>query len=314
MCHLIRKLFLAVTVTVVLAATAWLVVRPATAAKPDKTDHPLVTPYAGSSLYSKDVKAFDAYRVFQGWDAKAKAYKTQTLEGRVSKLLYSNPKNRSALELYRNYQSALKQSGAKVLYECDQARKECVDGYVGARLRTEFGINGIDNKSGRLMFVKLEQDAQTAYLLLAVNDKYTDVHVVEMKAMQTGMAALNLQALTSELDSQGFVVVEGIYFDTDKTDLKPESDPAIEEVAKLLKERPELSLYVVGHTDSQGLLTHNLGLSEGRANAVVQRLVKRHAVAAQRLEGRGVGPLAPVASNAQESGRAKNRRVVLVQR
>jgi outer membrane protein OmpA-like peptidoglycan-associated protein len=138
--------------------------------------------------------------------------------------------------------------------------------------------------------------------------------VVEMKKMQTGMAALNLQVLTGDLDKQGFVVVEGIFFDTDKTDLKPASNPAIEEVAKLLKERPQLGLYVVGHTDSQGNLAHNLALSEGRANAVVQRLVKYHAVAPQRLDGRGVGPLAPVASNAHEDGRTKNRRVVLVQR
>jgi OOP family OmpA-OmpF porin len=295
-------------------AAALLIGFPALAAREAKTDHPLVTPYAGSSIYSKDVKAFDAYRVFQGWDAAAKAYKTQTLEGKVTKLLYSNPKDRSVLELYRNYESALKKDGVTVLYECDQTKMECVNGYVGSHLRTQFGINGIGNKSGRLMFAKLEQDAQTAYLLLAVGDKYTDVHVVEMKKMQTGMTALNLQVLTGELDKQGFVVVEGIFFDTDKTDLKPASNPAIEEVAKLLKERPQLGLYVVGHTDSQGSLAHNLALSQGRAHAVVQRLVKHHAVAPQRLEGRGVGPLAPVASNAQEDGRAKNRRVVLVQR
>jgi outer membrane protein OmpA-like peptidoglycan-associated protein len=306
MCPFIRN-------TLGVAAAFWIA-HPALAAREAKTDHPLVTPYAGSSIYSKDVKAFDAYRVFQGWDATAKAYKTQTLEGKVTKLLYTNPAGRSVLELYRNYESALKNGGVTVLYECDQANMECVDGYVGSHLRSQFGINGIGNKSGRLMFARLEQDAQTAYLLLAVGDKYTDVHVVEMKKMQTGMAALNLQALTGELDKQGFVVVEGIFFDTDKTDLKPASNPALEEVAKLLKERPQLSLYVVGHTDSQGSLAHNLALSEGRANAVVQRLVKNHAVAAQRLEGRGVGPLAPVASNVQEDGRAKNRRVVLVQR
>ncbi|MGP1684580.1 MAG: OmpA family protein [Giesbergeria sp.] len=287
---------------------------PVFAAKELKTDHPLVTPYAGSSIYSKDAKEFDTYRAFLGWDAAAKAYKTQTLEGKVTKLLYTNPQNRSQLELYRNYENALKQKGVAVLFECDQANKECVDGYIGAHLRTQFGINAIDNKSGRLMFARLEQDAQTAYLLLAVGDKFTDVHVIEMKKMQTHMAALNLQALSSELDKQGFVVAEGIYFDTDKTELKPESDPAIQEVAQLLKQRPELGLYVVGHTDTHGSLAHNIRLSEGRAHAVVQRLVKDHGIAAQRLEGRGVGPLAPVASNVEEEGRAKNRRVVLVQR
>ncbi|MCU7809609.1 MAG: OmpA family protein [Candidatus Thiodiazotropha sp. (ex Notomyrtea botanica)] len=107
--------------------------------------------------------------------------------------------------------------------------------------------------------------------------------------METGQVALNVNALTEDLDRQGYVVVEGIYFDTNKTDLKPESKPAIDEVAKLHNKRPTLKLYVVGHTNMQ-------------------------AITADRLEGRGVGPLAPVASNSQENGRSKNRRVVLVQR
>ncbi len=295
-------------------SAAILTALPAFAAREVKTDHPLVTPYAGSSLYSKEVKEFDSYRVFMGWDKTAKEYKTQDLEGKVTKILYKSPPNRSVLELWRNYEAALKKRGVTVLYECDQAKKECMDRYVGANLRRDFAISAIGNKDGRLMVARLEQDEQTAFLVLAVGESYTDVHVVEMKKMQTGMVALNLAALTSGIDKQGFVVVEGIYFDTDKAELKPESNPAIEEVAKLLKQRAELGFYVVGHTDTQGNLAHNMALSEARANAVVSRLVNEHGIAAQRLEGRGVGPLAPVASNAQEGGRAKNRRVVLVQR
>ena len=69
-----------------------------------------------------------------------------------------------------------------------------------------------------------------------------------------------------------------------------------------------------GHTDMQGSLSHNMALSAGRANAVVDTLVNEHGISSARLEGRGIGPLAPVASNTQEVGRGKNRRVVLVQR
>ena len=300
--------------TILTLSVAVLTAMPAFAAREVKTDHPLVSAYAGSSIYSKEVKEFDSYRVFMGWDKTTKEYKTQDLEGKVTKILYKNPPNRSVLELWRNYEAALKKSGVTVLFECDQAKKECMDRYVGAYLRRDFAINGIGNTDGHLMYARLDQGEQTAFLVLAVGANYTDVHVVEMKKMQTGMAALNLAALTSDIDKQGFVVVEGIYFDTDKAVLKAESNPAIEEVAKLLKQRTELGLYVVGHTDTQGNLAHNMALSEARANAVVNRLVKEHGIAAQRLEGRGVGPLAPVASNAQEGGRAKNRRVVLVQR
>lgn len=75
-----------------------------------------------------------------------------------------------------------------------------------------------------------------------------------------------------------------------------------------------LSVYVVGHTDSQGTFAHNRSLSENRANAVVDELSANYGVARSRLEGHGVGPLAPQASNNDDSGRAKNRRVVLVAR
>lgn len=289
-------------------------VQPVLSAKKVKTNHPLVTPYAGSRIYSKDVKQYDEYRVFKGWNKEAKKYITQVLEGKVTKILYKNPPERSILELYRNYQSALEKDGVTILYECNQANMECVDGHVGSQLRQQFGVHAIGNKSGRYMFAKLDLEEQTAYLALAVGKQSTDVHVIEMKKMETNKAALNLAALTEDLDKQGFVIIEGIYFDTDKSELKPESKPAMDEVAKLLKERPDLKLYVVGHTDMQGSLSHNMNLSEDRAKAVVARLVNEHGVEADRLEGRGVGPLSPVASNNKEGGRAKNRRVVLVER
>ena len=186
----------------------------------EKTDHPLVSPYEGSVIHSKDVKQYDEYTVFKGWDKEKKDFNTETLEGKVTKILYTNPAERSVLEIYRNYKQALETEGVEVLYECNQKNKECMDAYVGATLRNKFQIHGVYNESGRYMFARLEQEDQTAYLILSVGDKNTDVHIVEMKKMDTGKASLNLSMLTDGLDKQGFVVVEGIFFDTDKTILK----------------------------------------------------------------------------------------------
>jgi outer membrane protein OmpA-like peptidoglycan-associated protein len=108
------------------------------------------------------------------------------------------------------------------------------------------------------------------------------------------------------------VEVPGIFFDTGKSELKPESDSAVAEVAKLLKADPALKVYVVGHTDNVASLDLNLKLSQARAESVVHALVSKHEIAAARLTGRGVGPLTPVASNDNEEGRARNRRVELV--
>lgn len=296
-------------------AVSLIFISSAFAAKTQHTDHPLVSAYEGSKIKSKDVKRYDEYTVFKGWDKEAKDFVTETLEGKVTRILYVNPQDRSELELYRNYQAALDREGVEILFECNQAKNnECMDRYVGATLRQQFQIHGITNKAGRYLFSRLEQDEQVAYVVLSVGDRYTDVHVVEMKKMDTGKVTLNMAALADGLDRKGFVVVEGIYFDTDKTTVKPESAPALEQVALLLNERPELKVYVVGHTDMQGSLSHNMRLSEGRAEAVVKELVVRHGIDADRLAGHGVGPLAPQASNAGEDGRARNRRVVLVAR
>jgi outer membrane protein OmpA-like peptidoglycan-associated protein len=112
--------------------------------------------------------------------------------------------------------------------------------------------------------------------------------------------------------SDGHVALYGILFDTDKTDIKPESAATIAEIAKFLKQGAGVKLYVVGHTDNVGLYDYNMGLSQRRAAAVVTELTTKHGIPAARLKPAGSGPLAPVAPNETEEGRAKNRRVELV--
>jgi outer membrane protein OmpA-like peptidoglycan-associated protein len=82
----------------------------------------------------------------------------------------------------------------------------------------------------------------------------------------------------------------------------------------MLKMNGKLNLYVIGHTDMTGDLKHNLELSENRAKAVVDALVKDYGIAAKRLTGKGVGPLCPVTTNKTKEGKQLNRRVELVER
>jgi OOP family OmpA-OmpF porin len=120
-------------------------------------------------------------------------------------------------------------------------------------------------------------------------------------------------ALASEIAQTGHVAVYGIYFDTGKAELKPQSDPTLAEIGKLLAANAQLKLFVIGHTNNVGGLTANLVLSKQRADAVVAALVTRYHVATARLRASGMGPLAPVATNRTEEGRARNRRVELVE-
>ncbi len=287
----------------------------ALAAKKTHTDHSLIAAYEGSKIYSKKFKEFDEYELFKGFDNEKKEFITEYLEGKVTKILYTNPKERSELEIYRNYKQAIDKEGAEVIFECNQGRNlQCINRYVGANLRKRFGINGIGNKSGRYMINKLQNDQYNAYLIVAVGDKYTDIHIVEMKEIEMDKVVFNLESMTNDIEKQGFVVIEGLYFDSDKTELKSTSKDALDVTATLLKEKSDLSFLVVGHTDSKGELGYNMDLSKGRASAVMSALINNYDINAERLSAHGVGPLAPIASNAEASGMAKNRRVVLVQK
>jgi OOP family OmpA-OmpF porin len=138
------------------------------------------------------------------------------------------------------------------------------------------------------------------------------VDLVESAAMESKMVTVDASAMAKDIAATGHVALYGILFDTDKTDIKPESAATIAEIAKFLKQDPTVKLYVVGHTDNVGGYDYNVGLSQRRAAAVVQELARKHGVAAARLKPAGTGPLAPVAPNDKEDGRAKNRRVELV--
>lgn len=216
--------------------------------------------------------------------------------------------------MFRNYENAIKQAGAEILYTCNQDKLECAARYAGPIIQKYSDIHSISNLKGRYLLAKLEQDEQTAYVAIAVIQSSTTIHIIEVKKMDTGMVSLDAAALGKGLDERGYVIVEGIYFDTDKATLQAQSTTALEQMAELLKSRPALSVYVVGHTDSQGSFAHNLTLSQNRANAVVDELAASYDVPRARIEGHGVGPLAPQASNTNDSGRTKNRRVVLVAR
>lgn len=205
----------------------------------------------------------------------------------VNYYLNENAQAPSGLQIVRNYTNAIKKIGGKVLYEYE-------DG-------------GIENSISKLVKDKMEIWVQ---VMAGGNGMYT-VYIVEKEAMAQDIAA-DASSMASSIRETGRVALYGIYFDTGKSLLKPESLATLQEIAKLLKADPSLKLYVVGHTDNVGVFDANIKLSMERAAAVVNALVTQHSVSAASLKACGDGPTAPVASNENEEGRALNRRVELV--
>jgi OmpA-OmpF porin, OOP family len=134
--------------------------------------------------------------------------------------------------------------------------------------------------------------------------------VVERAAMAQSVGMLKADQMKKEIDAKGRVAVY-INFDTDKADIKAESQPVIDEIAKLLQGDGALKLSVEGHTDNTGTAARNQTLSGERAQSVLGAIVGK-GIAKERLSAKGFGQDKPLADNASDAGRAKNRRVELV--
>lgn len=244
-------------------------------------DHPLLTRLTDYWIQSCTLKQFDAYKFMVGKGKPAQ------VEGQYTNIRYQPPAGLatkpSTLQVLRNVENAVKQIGGTVV--ATDSSKETM------KL----------TKDDKELWVEVWADHTGQYILT----------IVEKAAMAQEIVA-SANAFADGLKTTGHIAVEGIYFETGKSVLKPESSAAIAEVAKLMKGNATLKLYVVGHTDNVGALEGNMKLSQDRAQSVVQALVKSNGLEAVRLKAYGSGPYSPVASNDTEEGRAKNRRVELV--
>ena len=101
--------------------------------------------------------------------------------------------------------------------------------------------------------------------------------IIEKQVMQQDVA-MDAAAMAGSIASTGSVAIYGIHFDPAKSELKPDSAPAIAEIAKLLKGSPALKVYVVGHTDMAGDPNANQMLSQMRAQSVINELITLHGI------------------------------------
>jgi outer membrane protein OmpA-like peptidoglycan-associated protein len=229
----------------------------------------------------------------------------------------------------RSYEAALTNAGFKILYRCSgigcadplpkskYVRSEGVQASALSNLimsRAGYHVAGV-YEDQRYVAAHLARPEGDVYVsMLALRSPMVQLDVIEVKAMHADLVTVNAATMAAEIAARGSVALYGIYFDTDKSDVKPESRPTLNEIATLLKQNAALELIVVGHTDNKGTIEYNLDLSQRRARAVVSALVTNFGIEGKRLDPRGVGFLAPVAPNTSEDGRAKNRRVQLIAR
>ena len=254
---------------------------------PGSKDYPGITRMPGMYIYGYSDMQFDSavFRVTQNGKKS-----DQTIEGRKVVIDYATIRGGaqiSKLQIIRNLQNAVRTAGGQVIDDSE-------------------GTNWHDTtlrftKGGKEVWVRIDSwingYAQT---------------VVEREVMKQDVT-VDATAMATSIADTGSVAIYGINFDTASSVIKPDSEPAITEITKLLTNNPALKVGIVGHTDMVGDATSNMRLSQARAQSVITDLVSKHGIAAARLVAFGAGPWAPLASNKTDDGRAKNRRVELVE-
>jgi OmpA-OmpF porin, OOP family len=249
--------------------------------KKGSKDHPLLTRMPNFFIADYKDTEFGSHK-FIGQDKKP-----VDIEGHMYYIQYSLNKGAAEpgeLKIRRNIQDALKKIGGNVVF---------------------------DDNFNKTSVIVLQKDGKETWVEVRSYNNLYRLTIVEKEIMKQEVVA-NAEKMNSDINSTGHVSIYGIYFDTGKSDIKPESDAAISEIAKLLKNNGALKLYVVGHTDNVGPFDSNMKLSQDRAAAVEKALTGKYGIAGTRLKAYGVSSLVPITSNNTEDGRAKNRRVELV--
>jgi OOP family OmpA-OmpF porin len=247
-------------------------------------DYPLFNRMPGYKIDSYEEKDFGVYDKFKNSDGKV-----TSVEGHYYYISYYIKKGEKAAsddQVIRNFINAVTKIGGKVIYE----KKDDV-------------------------YLNLVKDNKETWVRVRTKNRGEgyQLYIIEKALMEQNIVA-DAKAMGDDIERTGRVAIYGIYFDTDSYKIKPESDPALKAIAELLNTKTNLNVYVVGHTDMTGDFDHNMKLSENRAKAVVDALVKDYGISVKRLIAKGDGPLAPVSTNKTDEGRQLNRRVELVER
>ncbi|MEM9839988.1 MAG: DUF4892 domain-containing protein [Pseudomonadota bacterium] len=277
--------------------------------------------FPGSTVKSEKREAYNEVEMLTaGVDKKQKAVDPILAEGELATVVYELPDESTPLEGYRAYEKALTAAGYTEIYSCKNRDCGWMQRYLLNTARVDFwGEQGDQRygsfertRSGKRVLVDIYTTKRV------MNEKRTEnpllLRVLSTDAVERTLEKVSAEDMAAAIDAEGAVAIYGLEFETGSATLLATSNEVVAEMATYLKNHPDVSVMLVGHTDNVGDLAFNMTLSKQRAASVRTALISDHGINAARLEGHGVGFLAPTASNGSEDGRARNRRVEMVKR
>jgi len=300
---------------------------------PGVQDSPVLSRFEGSVLFAAGDDPLGFARVV---DLDKGKPVLRQVEGRIANRFYFGPQGTGAIEVFRNYQTALEAAGFEVMYSCEElkCKQDKTQPLVSDLPRQAKGVSA--SAMARSMFnngyqpgfnlISARKASGNGYVHVQVAMSVDSgsgqtagrvqqlLQVVQPATAQTGKVTVDAKAIGDILQREGRIALYGVNFDTNKAVLRPDSDEQLKQMAAALGATPALKVFIIGHTDNQGDFEANMKLSQRRAEAVAEALAARYGIAAGRMTARGVANMAPVAPNKDEAGRARNRRVELVLR
>ncbi len=290
-------------------------------------DHPLISRFEGSSMVFEQSFKWDSYvlpiskiKVVGGakdWSKKIE------MEGQINRIQYTTDKENNPAFVYANYLSALKKAGWEILFSGSGDEELGNESYEWQFYMFQEGL-GLEKFGSKYNFrggeyayiaTKYEEGncSYFAAIYIVEKDDFTLINqdIIKVENPNTGLVTVKL--LTEKLDKKGHLILDGVYFKTGSFSLTEQSVPALRNIADYLNAHKSKKFFIVGHTDNTGEFLANKALSENRAKAVMNELVTKYGVDKNQLKAYGISSLAPVTSNSTDKGRAKNRRVEIVQ-
>jgi hypothetical protein len=276
--------------------------------------HPLVVTVEGSRLLAADTGEIGAAPMLARppIDKSPPAFDRAMvrLPGVVARFAYAVPAGRSAASMLAAQEKALAGRGFKTLARCPEG----CPGAAGAELAAArtfgaFGRRAVEPGLQALSYLAMRHPDGTGFAMLAAEAPPGREGRMIVQLVEPAVAAAPTRDLLEKaLAADGRAVLGGIAFQPGAAGPGPAAGPALAAVAALLKANPDLALIVSGHTADEGPFPATVALGQKRAAVVVAALTAR-GIAPDRLTAFGAGMATPLASNATEAGRARNRRV-----
>ncbi|MGM0668004.1 MAG: OmpA family protein [Bacteroidota bacterium] len=277
----------------------------------------IISLFKDSRVVYDDNIGFETHYYLTGPDSH------KAVDGKIRRQFCEMPDGVSAYELIKNYEQAIQSKGGTVIYFSEDVKKYrmengewynyMTDGFARARKEHPKIVHGhfVSYLANKFVAGKIATAEHDIFISVAAADGYYELVTVIAEPMD--MNNVSLEIMNEGIADKGKIAIYDIYFDTAKSEVKSESINALAIIADYLKANMDKKFLIVGHTDNTGDFQANITLSDDRAKAVIEKLVTEYGIEQTQLIPYGVGSVSPQMSNSTDEGKARNRRVELVE-